>query len=121
MGRYSVVINRATGEAVSWCTAGKEAPRDVLEARGLEVVDVGEHPEPGPDLGAHRWDPAARRLVPRVKRDRLEDIDTAPELADLGDVLRGLPTPQRARALRGLERLLGPLRFRDEHEPPALG
>lgn len=119
MARWSVVVNRVTGAAVSFCTAGREAPAAVLEANGLEVVDLGEHPEGGPDQSKARWDAGARRLVAVAVRDRLDDVEADGErFPELSRLLRG---SGRARLREELGRLLGPLRQRRDHEPIELG
>ncbi len=117
--RYSVVIERATGNPVSFCTAGKEASADVLERKGYEVVDLGEHEEPGPDMGKLRFDKATRRLVERVTRDRLDDIEAdAEQFPELSRILRG---SGRTKLRDELGRLLGSMRHRQEDEGITLG
>jgi hypothetical protein len=121
MARWSAVVKRETGEPVSFCTAGKEAPKAVLEAKGLEVVDLGEQPEGGPDQRTHRWDPAARRFIARVLKDRLEDILTDEQFSELKAVWQSLSAAQKLAIRNALAKLLGPLRYRQDDEPIALG
>jgi hypothetical protein len=116
--RWSAVVKRETGEPVSFCTAGKEAPKAVLEAKGLEVVDLGEHDEPGPDFAKLRFDRDTRRLVARVVKDRLQDLREKPGF----DAFWGsLNATQKTQLVAGLKWLLGPLRYRQEDEQPELG
>jgi hypothetical protein len=123
MPRWSAVVKRETGEPVSFCTAGKEAPTAVLEAKGLEVVDLGEHPEGGPDQRTQRWDPATRRFVARVVKDRLEDLQTSedPVYVAFRQAWASLNATQRTAIRAALVKLLGPLRQRQDDEPIELG
>ncbi len=121
--RWSAVVKRETGEPVSFCTAGKEAPKAVLEAKGLEVVDLGEQPESGPDQRTQRWDPKARRFVARIVRDRLEDIQTSddPVYVAFRQAWDSLNASQRTAIRAALVKLLGPRRERQDDESIELG
>lgn len=119
--RWFAVVRRDTGQAESFGT--RVADGAVLNQKGLDVVDLGDHEDPGPDQQTQRWDPATRRFVARVVKDRLEDLQTSdhPDAVAFRQAWASLGAGQRTGLRTGLLWLLGPFRYRQDDEPITLG
>jgi hypothetical protein len=121
MAKWFAVVEKATGRAVSFGTV--VAAAEELERRGLEVVDVGEHPDSskgGIDFAAQYWDAKDRRLKAVELLDRLQDILTADEFADVRTGWQSLSAAQKKAAADVIVKLLGRMRYRRPDEPVLL-
>ena len=109
-------VHKADGELVS--IGSVVAPDNVLAAKGLFKVPLGEV---APDQRTHRWDAGTRQFVLRVVKDRLDDLVTADQFAELRTVWQGMSAAQKLAVRNALITLLGPARYRQDDEPVTLG
>lgn len=116
MPKWFAVHDRATGELRSLGTVVADPAH--LAAQGLEARELGET---APDQHTHRWDSATRAFVLRVVKDRLDDIVTDAQFDAFKAVWATMTPAQKTAVRQLLIALLGPLRYRQDDEPIALG
>lgn len=103
MPKWFAVIDKATGRLES--VGSVVAPRDALEARGLEAHEIGDE---APSFERDDWEPKERRFKARPKRNSAEDFlaRDAGEIPAFRDIVAGLKPSEQAVVRRVLASML---------------